>query len=260
MEYFASLVAFAQELWQLLRWWDVVDILAVSFIFYQILVWIRGTRALQIMVGLLILFGIFLLSAWFEFRALRTLLGAIFGNLFIILIILFHQDIRRALSKVGGNPFLSNFSGGRSAQMIEELVKSAVSLANRKIGALMVLEKQADVLDFVEAGTLIDSVLDRDLISSLFMPVSPLHDGALIVRKGRIYMAGCFLPLTLNPKVSKNVGTRHRAAVGLTEETDAICIVVSEETGSLSMAYDGKISHDLDGNQLRKLLLEALSS
>jgi len=237
-----------------------VDILAVSFIFYQILVWIRGTRALQIMMGLLILFAIFLLSAWLEFRALRTLLGTIFGNLFIILVILFHQDIRRALSKVGVNPFLSNLSRSRSGQLIEEIVKSAVSLANRKIGALIVVEKQADVLDFVEAGTLIDAVLDRDLISSLFMPVSPLHDGALIIRKGRIYMAGCFLPLTLNPSVSKNVGTRHRAAVGLTEETDAICIVVSEETGSLSMAFNGKISHDLDGNQLRKLMLEAMAS
>ncbi len=260
MDFVASVTNFVRELWQLLRWWDVVDILAVSFICYQILVWIRGTRALQIMVGLFILFMIFLLSAWLEFRALRTLLGTIFGNLFIILIILFHQDIRRALSKVGANPFLSNLSGSRSAQVIEELVKSAVSLANRKIGALIVIEKQADVLDFVEAGTLIDGNLDRDLLSSVFMPVSPLHDGAVVIRKGRLHMAGCFLPLTLNPSVSRNVGTRHRAAVGLTEETDAICIVVSEETGTLSMAFNGKISHDLDGNQLRKLLLEAMSS
>lgn len=186
------------------------------------------------------------------------MLGFVFNNLFIILILIFQQEIRRALSRMGQTPLFSPLLSSRDGQVIEELIKAVVSLSNRKIGALIVIENRADVLDFVEAGNLLDAQMDRELLTSIFMPVSPLHDGAVIVRKGRIHMAGCFLPLTLNPSVSKAVGTRHRAGVGLTEETDAICVIVSEENGQISLASRGKISHGLDQAQLRKGILDAL--
>jgi DNA integrity scanning protein DisA with diadenylate cyclase activity len=120
------------------------------------------------------------------------------------------------------------------------------------------VEREADLSDFIEAGEVLDSRVSKDVLTSLFLPVSPLHDGAAVIRKGRIFMAGCFLPLSLNPLISKALGTRHRAALGITEETDAICLVISEEKGSVSFASAGKISHDLEAGQLRKLLTEAL--
>jgi diadenylate cyclase len=201
---------------------------------------------------------IYSVSFYVEARTTRALLGSVFDNLFIIFIILFQQDIRRVLSQVGKTPFLTKAESFKDGSLIEEIIKSAVSLANKKIGALMVIERQADVSDFIESGIVVDSHLSKEVLTSIFLPVSPLHDGAVVIRKGRIYMAGCFLPLTLNTMASKSFGTRHRAALGITEETDAICIVVSEENGSISMASGGRIVHSVDGNQLRKLLLEAL--
>lgn len=141
---------------------------------------------------------------------------------------------------------------------MEELVKSCVSLANKKIGALIVIERDADISDFIEAGHPVDSDLSKELLISIFLPVSPLHDGAVLIRKGRIDRAGCLLPLSLNPLISKTLGTRHRAALGVTEETDAICLVVSEENGSVSVANAGKITHDLDAAQLRNYLAGAM--
>jgi len=247
-----------QELLRFTRWGDLLDILVVAFIIYRLLLLIKGTRTAQILVGLIFLFLVYWVASRLEIRTVRAVLGYLFDNLFIILVLIFQQEIRRALSQVGQTPIFAAGGGMKEGQVVEEIVKSAQSLANKKIGALIVLENQADVLDFVEPGTLVDGNLDREILASIFMPVSPLHDGAVIIRKGRIHMAGCFLPLTLNPNVSKSVGTRHRAAVGLTEETDAVCVVISEENGAVSVAANGKISHNLDGNQLRKAVLEAL--
>ena len=257
MEALLQTLNLGRDLFRFIRWADLVDILIVSFIIYRLLLLIRGTRAVQMLLGLAFLTLVFWLSAKFEIRTLRALLSLLFDNLFIILILIFQQEIRRALSQVGRTPFLRALTGAKDGQAIEELVKSAVSLANKKIGALIVIENRANVLDFIEPGTTLDSQLERDILVSIFMPVSPLHDGAVIIRKGRIFMAGCFLPLSLNPSVSKAVGTRHRAAVGLTEETDAVCLVVSEENGGISLASKGKILHNLDQGQLRKSLLDA---
>ncbi len=250
--------ALFQELIRIIRWVDVLDIFLVTLIVYRVLLLIKGTRTVQIMVGFVFLGLVFWLANKFEIRTLRALLSYVFDNLFIILVLVFQQEIRRGLSRFGQTPLFSLGAASVEASIVEEIIRAAVSLANRKIGALIVIENNADVLEFVESGTLVDAILDRDVLTSIFMPVSPLHDGAVIIRKGRLHMAGCFLPLTLNPSISKAVGTRHRAAVGLTEETDAICVVVSEENGSISLASQGKIAHNLEASQARKEILEAL--
>ncbi|MBN8555276.1 MAG: diadenylate cyclase CdaA [Deltaproteobacteria bacterium] len=245
------------ELIPTLRLWDILDILIVAFLIYRVLLLIKGTRAGEILLGLGLLFFMFWIADRFEIRTLRALLAMVFDNLFIIFVLLFQNDIRRALSQVGRTSFLSPADSFKDMQLLEELIRSCVSLSNKKIGALIVIERQANVLDFVEPGTALDAQLTKEILTSIFLPVSPLHDGAAVIRNGRIHMAGCFLPLTLNPMVSKSVGTRHRAAVGLTEETDAVCIVVSEENGTISFAAGGKITHNLDAAQLRRALLEA---
>lgn len=250
---------FILELIRLLRFADLLDIALVTIIIYRVLSLIRGTRTLQILTGLGVLSLIYWASTRFEVRTVKAILGYLFDNLFIVIVLIFQQEIRRGLSRVGWSSFFASIGGFKEEEVVEEVIKAAISLANKKIGALMVIENQADVLDFVEAGTLVDSTLDREILTSIFMPVSPLHDGAVILRKGRIHMAGCFLPLTLNPNVSKAIGTRHRAAVGLTEETDAVCLVISEENGGVSIAREGKLIHNLDASQLRKILMEALT-
>ncbi len=240
------------------RLWDIVDVLIVAFIIYRFLLLIRGTKAPQAMIGLGFVAVLYFLADRLEIRTLSALLSSVFDNLFIIFIILFQADIRRVLSQFGKTSFFSRGNSYRDGNLIEELVKSSISLSNRKVGALIVLEKDADVTDFTDAGVSIDSALTKELLTSIFLPVSPLHDGAVIIRKGRIFLANCFLPLSTNSTSLKSIGTRHRAALGLSEETDAVCLVVSEENGSISVATGGRIIHNLDSAQLRKALLEYL--
>lgn len=252
----SGVVQYWHEFFPLTRWVDLLDIILVAIIIYQAFLLLRGTRALQVFLGLALVFLLYWISDRFELRTVRAILGSIFENWILIIILLFHQDIRRTLSQFGKAYFLSSQDSREQSQILEELVKGCVSLASRKIGALVVLEREADITEFIDAGHTIDAKLSKELLTSIFLPVSPLHDGAVVIRKGKIHMAGSFLPLTLNPLVSKSFGTRHRAALGITEETDALCIVVSEEKGSISFAASGKITHDLDGSQLRKMLLE----
>jgi len=257
---FGDIVQFWREFHPLLRWWDLIDILVVAFFIHQAFQFLKGTRAFQLFLTLSLLFLFFWIAERFQVRTVRAVLGSLFENWVILIVLLFHQDIRRALTQFGTRSFWSKSSKIDQSQVAEELVRAAVSLANKKIGALIVVEREAELSDFIEAGELVDSVLAKDILTSLFLPVSPLHDGAVVIRKGRLFMAGCFLPLSLNPLISKSLGTRHRAALGITEETDAICIVVSEEKGSISYAAHGKITHDLEAGQLRKSLLEALGA
>jgi len=254
----ADLLQFWIELIGSVRWWDLVDIFMVSLLIYQAFLLLKGTRALQIFFALSFLFLMYWVSHEFEIRTVRAILGSLFDNWILILILLFHQDIRRALSQFGGSSFFSKSVFLEQGQVIEEIVRSCVSLANKKIGALLVIERVADVSEFTEAGVDLDAKVSRELLTSIFLPVSPLHDGAVIIRDSRVVKAGGFLPLSLNPLVSKALGTRHRAALGITEETDAVCIVVSEEKGSLSYASSGKITHDLEASQLRKMLMGSL--
>ncbi len=240
-----------------LRWQDVVDILLVTFVIYRIFILIKGTRALQILVGMAFVVVAFVVSQVFELFTLHWILNAFLSSIILVVVVLFQNEIRRALAHVGVNPFLAaREASGDGGQVVEELMKSAVSLANKKIGALIVLQRETDLHDYVEEGVRLDAALSKELLLSVFIPYSPIHDGAVIVQKDRVAWAGCFLPLTTRLDVDKELGTRHRAALGITEETDAVVIVVSEETGGISVVLNGRITRHLDGATLRRVLLK----
>jgi uncharacterized protein (TIGR00159 family) len=185
---------------------------------------------------------------------LNWLLDNFLSSIILVIVVIFQADIRRALAHMGRNPFFAGNPFVKEDQAIEELVKGCVSLAARRIGALVVIERETGINDFLEVGTELDARLSGNLLCAVFQPQSPIHDGAAIVQRGRLTRAGCFLPLTQNPNVSPRLGTRHRAAIGLTELVDAVVIVVSEETGKVSVVISGKMTRDLDPITLRKVL------
>jgi len=240
-----------------LRWQDVVDILLVAFVIYRIFILVKGTRALQMLVGMAFVVVAFVVSQVFELFTLHWILSAFLSSIILVVVVLFQNEIRRALVHVGVNPFLSaKETSSDGGQVVEELMKAAVSLANKKIGALIVLQRETDLRDYVEDGVRVDAALSKEILLSIFIPYSPIHDGAVIVRRDRVLWAGCFLPLTTRLDVDKELGSRHRAALGITEETDAVVIVVSEETGGISVVLNGRITRHLDGATLRRVLLK----
>ncbi len=239
-----------------LRLRDFVDMFLVWVVVYRVLILIRHTGTVQMLSGLGILAIAYLVSIWFELYTFNWILEKFFNNLFLIVVILFQGEIRRALAHIGSNPFLTGVSQAHETQMIEELSKAAAQIANRGSGALIVIEREINLEYFVELGTELDSAISSEVINSVFLNQSPLHDGAVIIRAGRIFAAGCFLPLSKNPQVDKNFGTRHRAALGLTEETDALVIVVSEETNQIGIAEMGQIKTVSDQVDLRKSLYQ----
>jgi diadenylate cyclase len=238
-------------------WWDLVDILVVSFLLYEVLKLIRGTRAVQMALGGGVLVALFYGSRWEHLETVNWLIRNLFGYLVFAVIVLFQSDIRRALAHLGRAPFFRYFARAESAEeSIEELVVAANLLATQRIGAIIALERQIGLRNYIEGGIPLDAELTYDLLVSIFQHASPLHDGAVIVQDDRIAAAACFLPLTVNPKLSKELGSRHRAAIGLTEENDAIAIVVSEETGRMSVVVDGQIERGLTVDELRDRLRE----
>ncbi len=232
--------------------WDTLDIFVVACAVYWLLMRIRGTRAAQMTLGLLFLVLIWRLSDLFELATLGFLLDRFWTSGLIILIVIFQSDIRRALTRVGGGLFASG--SHQKARSIEEIVRACQALAQRRVGALLAIEREIEIGEFVEGGATIDAELSRDLLISLFLPYSPLHDGAVVIRRDRIALAGCILPLALRSDIPNTLGTRHRAAIGITEETDALVVVVSEETGKISLVTGGVITEDLDGPNLREAL------
>jgi diadenylate cyclase len=242
------------EILREIRVWDILDILLVAFILYRIFLLIKGTKAVQMLVGLGVLLLALVFSRWAELYTINWLVQSFMAQVVIVILVLFQPELRRALAQMGENPLFSSLSPVESSKFLDEIVKSSVSLANRRVGALMVLERETDLRNIVEMGTELDSKVSRELILSIFHPTSPLHDGAVIIQRGRISAAGCFLPLTMSPQVNKSLGTRHRAAIGLTEETDAAVIVVSEETGTISVVLGGILTRDLDAVSLRRML------
>ncbi len=235
---------------------DVIDILVVAYVIYRILLLIKGTRAFQILLGLILILGAFIASQRLELVTLNTILNAFFSSLILVVVVLFQNDIRRALAQMGMSSFMrpTTDGGGATTDRVEELAKATVSLANKKIGSITVLERQTRLRSHIETGSFVDGVLSSELLQSIFLPYSPIHDGAVIVAEERIIWAGCFLPLTTRVDLEQELGTRHRAAMGITEETDAVAIVVSEETGRISVVVNGRITRDLDGKTLRKVL------
>jgi diadenylate cyclase len=240
-----------------LRVRDMIDMILVWIVVYRVLILIRHTGTVQMLSGLGILAIAYLMSIWFELFTFNWILEKFFNNLFLIVVILFQGEIRRALAHIGSNPFLTGASHVQETHIVEEIAKGAVQLAQKGIGALIVIEKEINLEYFIELGTEMDSAISGELLNSIFLPQGPLHDGAVIIRGGRIWAAGCFLPLSKNPALDKNLGTRHRAAIGLTEETDALVIVVSEENNSVGIVEGGQMIADVDHSTLRKGLYES---
>ena len=236
-------------------WWDLLDILVVWILIYEVLKLIRGTRAAQMALGGAGLVGLFYVSRWSHLETVNWLVRNVASYIVFAVIVLFQSDIRRALAHFGRAPFFRYFA--RSAEIeesIEELAVAATLLSQQRIGAIIAIERQIGLRNYIEGGIRLDAVLSYDLLQSIFLPSSPLHDGAVIVQENRVAAAACFLPLTVNPRLSKTLGSRHRAAIGLTEENDAVAIVVSEETGRMSIVVDGDIERGLDADTLRARL------
>ena len=215
-----------------LRFQDLLDVALVWLVVYRILVLIKRTGTIQMLSGLGVLAIGYIFSIWLELFTFNWLLEKFFSNLFVIVVILFQAEIRRALAHIGSNPFFSDVSGAQETHMIEEIAKGIISTAQRGYGGLVVIEREIIVDYHLEMGTEMDARISAELLVSIFHPASPMHDGAILVRSGKIHAAGCFLPLSKNPALDKNLGTRHRSAIGLTEETDALVFVISEENNS----------------------------
>ena len=241
---------------ELIRWQDIVDILIVTVIIYRVLLIIKGTKAARMLMGIGLLFLVLLFSKFLGLYTIDWIVQSLWAQIVLALIILFQPEIRKALARMGEASFLPSFASAEELRSIEEIVKAAVALSNRKIGALIVIEKETDLKDFSEMGTQLDAKVSRELLLSIFHPTSPIHDGAIIIRRNRVVAAGCFLPLSLSAHVSKAFGTRHRAALGLTEEADAVVIIVSEETGGITAAVRNRVEKNVDMGFLRGFLTD----
>lgn len=240
-------------------WVDAFDVVLLAAVIYRVLLVIRGTRAMQSLLGLLLLLVLYAVSRLGGLSTVHWVLDNLFVYLVLALLILFQQDIRRALANAGGRMiFVRSVAPRTDTAVLEEVIKAAFALSRRKIGALIVLEGQASLESYRDGAHRIDSTVSHELLQSIFHPASPIHDGAVVIRKDRIEAAGVFLPITLSKQISRSFGTRHRAAIGLTEGTDAICIVVSEERGTVTIVVRGEIVPVADMNDLRANLTEQL--
>ncbi len=247
-------------LWESLQWNDVVDIGIMSYLLYRALLILKGTRALQSLVGLVAILGLYVLAEQFELVSLHWLLEKFLVYIVLAVIILFQKDIRRGLARAGGRLFVGGRSDPGSASMREELIKACFAMASRRVGALVAIERSADLDEYVERATVIDALVSHELLSAIFHPTSPLHDGAVVVQKNRISAAQVFFPLSLSKEIARFFGTRHRAAIGLTEETDAVAIIVSEERGTVSLVVNGRIIPTANANELREQIQEMLQT
>jgi diadenylate cyclase len=235
-----------------ISWRDLLDIALVSFLIYELLLLIRGTRAVQMALSGGFLIGLFFLSDWLQLETVNWLIRYLGAYVVVAIIVLFQSDIRRALAHFGRARFFRYFERATSTdETLEELVTAATTLSARKIGAIIVVERQIGLRNYIEGGIPLDATITYDLMATIFQRESPLHDGATIVQGDRVAAAACFLPLSVNPRVSRELGTRHRAAIGLTEENDAVAIVVSEETGIISLAIAGDLERSLTADSLR---------
>ncbi|TNF52188.1 TIGR00159 family protein [bacterium] len=244
------------EILKHIRWQDILDILLVAVILYWLLLLVKGTKAAKILIGLFLLFMASLLSGYIGLYSMDWIIQSFWAQIVLVLVILFQPEIRRALAQMGEASFLPSRTSAEELKSLEEIIKASVALSNRKIGALIVIERNTSLKDFIELGSQLDAKVSQELLLSIFHPTSPIHDGAVVIRGNRIVSAGCFLPLSLSSELSKTVGTRHRAAIGLSEETDAVIIIVSEETGKISTVIGNRIEKSVDIGSLRDFLTE----
>jgi diadenylate cyclase len=235
-------------------WWDIIDITIVSIVVYEVLKLIRGTHAVQMAMGIAVLVGMFYISSGFQLETVNWLIRNVVGYVVFAAIVLMQADIRRALGLLGRAPLIRlfrRFETPADDDTIEELVVAVRTLSSKRIGAIIVVERSVGLRNYIESGIPLDARVTYDLLVSIFQETSPLHDGAVIVQGDRIAAAACFLPLTVNPRLSRELGSRHRAAIGVTEENDSIAMVVSEETGVISLVMDGGIERSVEPDQLR---------
>jgi diadenylate cyclase len=237
---------------------SVIDILLVAFIIYELLVLVKGTRASLMLVGVAALaLAFYLFPKWGQLTTLNQLISVLLPYAVFALIVVFAAEIRQALTRLGRKLTLS-YSGASEEDAYDDIVLAANLFCQNQTGALMVIEREIGLRTYIESGVPLDAQLSYDLLATIFRPSAPLHDGAVIIQKDRVAAAACFLPLSMNPVLSTQLGTRHRAGIGVTEETDAIAVILSEETGSISLAVGGKIERDLSVEQLRNRLGELL--
>lgn len=239
---------------------DLVDIALVSLIIYRLLVIVKGTKAAKMLMGLVVLLAASIVSRLVPLYTLEWMLNGIWTYIIIAVIVLFQPEIRSTLARMGEKTMLSPFRSAEELKVLEEVVKSAVAMASDRIGALIVLERDTRLDEFVELGTILDARVTRELLASIFHPGSPIHDGAVVIRGGRVVSAGCFLPIALDADISPNLGTRHRAALAITEETDCVVVIVSEETGTVALSVGGEIETDLHMGALRDRLTEIFTA
>lgn len=237
---------------------DVLDILIVAFLVYKALGFIRETRAEQLAKGLLLLVIATVLSDFFHLYTLHWLLSGLMTVGLIAIVVLFQPELRRALEHLGRSRFaniMNDIDKDEAKRMVQEMVRAIETMSSSKTGALMVIEREITLNDIVETGTVIDAFISAEMIGNVFYEGAPLHDGALIIRGDRLYAAGCVLPLTQNKELNKELGTRHRAGIGITENSDALVIIVSEETGVISLAQNGQLTRFIETKRIEKILL-----
>ncbi len=239
----------------------ILDILILAFVIYQLLLLIRGTRSANMIIALVVLVALFVVTSpeLVGLNAVNTVLGRLLTYVPIAIIVLFQDQIRRFLSQLGRNPLSAFLPRRREERLIQEVSLAAASLASKRLGALIVIEREMGLRSFLETGITLDAEVSYDLLMNIFILRSPLHDGAVIIADGRLKAASCYLPLTMNPSLSRTYGTRHRAALGITEESDALAVVVSEERGIISLVEDGEVSEGLNAKSLEQALSIALN-
>jgi len=245
---------FQRPLWDVLH--DCLDIGLVAVLIYWALVILRGTRAMQVAIGLCLVFVGYLFARRVGLVTVTTILDSVLAYLAVIVVIIFQSDIRRALARMGRRSLLRGQRTAKETQTIEEVIKAAGTLAQKRIGALIAFERSAALDEFIERGSEVDARVSKELLHSIFVPSfeNPMHDGAVVIREGRIWQAGVFLPMAGTAGGDRTLGARHRAGLGITEETDAVVIVVSEERGAISLCFDGNIVRNLDVSSLRDAL------
>jgi len=248
------------ELIRQIRWQDIVDIGIITFLIYRALQIVRGSRAMQMIMGLAVILVAYVSSRALGLFTLNWILDNFLGSIILVIIVIFQSDIRRALTQVGSAPLFATAERmvQRREDIIAEVVQAVVALAERHVGGLIVIEREVGLNEYMEIGTRLDARVSRELVESVFLPHSPIHDGALVIKKGRVTAVRCLLPLSTNPNLRKTWGTRHRAALGVTEETDAVAVVISEQEGTVALVVGGNVTENIDGERLSSALQDLI--